>query len=105
MTRSLSALRFVSENPERVNCYFANLLDLCRQVTKIAFKLQKHDIYVAGREDPKLNLHCPQLLHLASAARKIACAYRSQAMSGVKDMCAALCAGHRRLARHAMNLF
>lgn len=84
---------FVHQNQQRVGNYFQNLPGLCMQVTKLSFKLQKHDIYVAERGDQKLREHCPQLLRLISAAQKVSSAYRHRAMSGVGDMCRALCAG------------
>merc|ERR1712217_96407 len=66
----------VARNPERVRNFFGNMSASCRQVTSLSFKLQKHDIYVAKREDPKLRDHCHELLCLASAAQKVASAYR-----------------------------
>lgn len=89
----LIARDFVGQNPQRVGNFFGNVPSLCRQVTSISFKIQKHDIYVAARQDRKLRDECPHLLYLASAAQKVASAYRRDSCAGLQDMCKALCAG------------
>jgi len=78
--------------------YFSAMPRLCKEVTKLSFKIRKADVYDKTPGQVKLSKLFPKVMDLVEKAGDIASFHQRQAMRSVTEACQNLVAG---LEKHA----